>query len=249
MFHRKIDWLVLFMVVLKCSELQPATLQNNWIIWNIGQGQWITHVLNDECLHYDVGGELGTYKRIEKDLLKKCGSKMNAILITHWDMDHFLNLLPLVRQVPKVCWLSLPENTFNKKMVQQILDLSISPCLFRPVITIWRPQNFKTTNESSAVVQDSLFLIPGDSPLKSEKTWVFQYNAVDPVKILILGHHGSATSTGVELLQHFKNLKMAIASARYAKYHHPHRKTLLRLKKEKIPVIKTEDWGNIKIAD
>ena len=38
---------------------------------------------------------------------------------------------------------------------------------------------------------------------------------------------------------------MAIASARYAKYHHPDILTLKRLQAHHIPVLKTEDWGNL----
>jgi competence protein ComEC len=38
---------------------------------------------------------------------------------------------------------------------------------------------------------------------------------------------------------------MAIASARWKRYHHPHAEIEALLKQRHIPMIRTEDWGNI----
>jgi beta-lactamase superfamily II metal-dependent hydrolase len=40
---------------------------------------------------------------------------------------------------------------------------------------------------------------------------------------------------------------MAIASSRWARYHHPAPVVVARLKKHGIAVLKTEDWGSILI--
>jgi beta-lactamase superfamily II metal-dependent hydrolase len=40
-------------------------------------------------------------------------------------------------------------------------------------------------------------------------------------------------------------LKIAISSARKAKYGHPHIETIWLLKKRGVPLLRTEDWGTI----
>ncbi len=244
-----IDWLIFIFILFKGSPLAMAQHESVWIVWNVGQGQWVTHVLNDECHHYDVGGEVGSLQRIRLKILLICGKKMNGISLSHWDFDHYSNIPGLVRLVPHVCWLNVPQMKTAKKSALEVENLKVIPCIFRPIFEAWYPDQFLTTNDSSSVFRDGSYLIPGDSPLNKEKIWVRKMKKLRLVNTLILGHHGSRTSTGVELLSHLTNLKLAIASARYPKYHHPHIETLFRLKKFKVPVLKTEDWGNLILAD
>lgn len=86
-------------------------------------------------------------------------------------------------------------------------------------------------------------LLTGDSTKIQEKIWpkklFISYN------YLTLGHHGSRTSTSAELLNSLKNLKQAIVQARYKKYKPSHYSVVYRLKDYKVPLLKTEDWGNI----
>ncbi|WP_413584632.1 ComEC/Rec2 family competence protein [Bdellovibrio sp. HCB274] len=100
------------------------------------------------------------------------------------------------------------------------------------------------TNAASQVVAFKRFLFPGDSPIKAESLWQ-GLPWVTNARVLVLGHHGSRTSTSEELLDHLPVLKMAIASARWERYKHPHAEVIYRLKKRQIPLLKTEDWGNI----
>lgn len=109
------------------------------------------------------------------------------------------------------------------------------------------PRETQSSNDSSQIVYSKTFqtLIPGDSTKKQEKIWRFKTPST--AQGLILGHHGSRTSTSKELLQTLPNLKWAIASARYEKYRHPHKDVLKNLKAHRIPILKTEDWGHIRI--
>jgi competence protein ComEC len=61
---------------------------------------------------------------------------------------------------------------------------------------------------------------------------------------LILGHHGSQTSSSQAFLTQARP-GLAIASARRARYGHPHRKVVSRLRQKKIPTLTTEDWGSL----
>jgi competence protein ComEC len=131
-------------------------------------------------------------------------------------------------------------------MAQKVLQLNLPYCKNENLnVQSWVYTKPKNTNESSKVFIDQKILIPADSPVKQEKLWANEMTGLINVEIIILGHHGSRTSTSTELLLKLKNIKMAMVSARYAKYKHPHLQVLNNLMEFGIPVLKTEDWGNI----
>jgi len=235
-------------LLIKLSVAEAPLSVNHWVVWDIGQGQWVTHVLTDECIHYDVGGEIGRFKWVQKSLISQCSDKKNFILLSHWDYDHFMHIPQLIKAIRDVCWLQQPKlfGKMNKSMAQ-VLSLKIPFCTNSPSVEIssWAPLVAKTSNDSSRVSFDQGFLLPGDSTVREEKIWSTALLRVRDTKVLVLGHHGSRTSTSTLLLNHLPNIKMAVASARFKKYHHPHKDTVLRLAKNKTPILKTEDWGSI----
>ena len=242
--------LIVFKIAfLKCSIAATPVYFSSFVVWNVGQGQWLSFITPDRCLHFDIGGEFKTFNRIRAHFIKHCSQKQNELYLTHWDYDHILNLPQLVRHSSKVCWQIKPLIGLQKKMSQKILNLKILPCRTPNTLDdIWHPDHFKNTNDASIVFSHKHTLITGDSPQSQEKIWAAQMN-LQKIKVLILGHHGSKTSTSNELLSQLPNLKMAVASARYQKYKHPHFKNVERLKQNRIPLLKTEDWGNIWMLD
>lgn len=240
------ELILILLLVLKPTDLQKLNLADEWVAWNVGQGQWITHVYNDTCLHYDIGGEKQIARKIRHALQTYCFHRLNRIYLSHWDLDHYSMIPSFLKWTPKICWADHPKWNLEKKSVIQIQELNIPWCLDASTSKTWRPSAYVTTNESSLVVIDRKVLTPGDSPTNIEKQWIhFLKDDLVKTKVLILGHHGSRTSTSNLLLSKLKGLKYAIASARYAKYHHPHTQTMSRLQKNKVPVLKTEDWGHI----
>ena len=241
--------LVVFMLIFfKLQTLQAPGNINLWVVWDIGQGQWVTHILPATCIHYDIGGEPGTFSRVRASLIKFCGTKENRISLSHWDFDHYLNLPAVARTLPKVCWETLPRYEIYKKSAQKIIALKLPFCQ-TPVdlvqVTKWQPLTAHSTNDSSIVHLEQKVLLPGDSTIREEKVWSHDLKSIEQVKVLVLGHHGSGSSTGDVLLHHLPNLKFAVSSARYARYRHPNIFTRQRLQRSKIPLLRTEDWGSI----
>src|SRR5690606_4107917 len=114
-----VHYLVVFMIAfLKHSICGAPQFVDIWVAWNVGQGQWVTHILTDECRHYDIGGEFGSFAPLKSLLIQNCGLKMNVLHLSHWDYDHFLNVLPLARTFPHICWRSAPQQTPLKATVQ-----------------------------------------------------------------------------------------------------------------------------------
>jgi competence protein ComEC len=62
---------------------------------------------------------------------------------------------------------------------------------------------------------------------------------------LVLGHHGSRTSTSEALLTHLSGLKQALASSRMARFGHPHAEVRTACRKHGVALISTEAWGHV----
>lgn len=224
----------------RVGQLLPSPVL---VIWNVGQGQWVSAIENEHCLHFDAGGEQAEFK-----ILKKlCAQKQNYFYLSHWDFDHlgFLSLIP--RYLTDSCLQAKPRGQGSSAKTKILRRFADCP---RPLDSTHeiRTRNLTASSNASSRVQvySQQILIPGDSPITEENYWATS-SALNSIKILILGHHGSRTSTGPLLISHLPRLKLAIASSRYARYGHPHAETILRLQKNKTPVITTEDWGHIGI--
>lgn len=274
------DWLLKFsvcsflLITFSATPLANKSTFSYVVIWNVGQGQWVTAVENFKCRHFDVGGERFPWKKVSA----LCRDKQNEIYLSHWDWDH-IGALARWPKSWQSCIALRPQGLSSPgkmKMLSRFQD-----CATKTSLPVWRhsdfsimlsnddiektessktkrkrrkpaasqlltskPANKVGSNELSQVIRFGDFLFPGDSPVSAEKSWS-QMPWVSSARILVLGHHGSRTSTSEELLERIPDLKLAISSARYERYKHPHPEVLYRLKRHHIPILKTEDWGNI----
>ncbi|OFZ31203.1 MAG: hypothetical protein A2622_00985 [Bdellovibrionales bacterium RIFCSPHIGHO2_01_FULL_40_29] len=240
------NFLIGILILLNTSQIRNQEYLDFWIIWNVGQGQWISHILSDRCLHYDSGGEFFSFPPLKKRVIPLCRSRQNQLFLSHWDLDH-INFIPsLIKLLPRLCWQAQPPPLKMTQLITQVKNLKIPFCVDSyKTFQTWNSSLGKTANDRSWVYQDRQVLIPGDSTSPQEKLWSKQMTGLNQIQILILGHHGSQSSTNQALLSALPKLKLAIASAREARYRHPHAKVMKRLQKNKTPVLKTEDWGSI----
>ncbi len=213
-------------------------------IWNVGQGLWVTEITSKSCIHYDIGGE-----RLPKsDLLNSCQKKKNILALSHLDQDHIGFLSRYLNRARDFCILHWPDDSRIEKFKLRYPQLK--ECGFSSISASIRLRDtppHKNSNATSDVYFSKNFnmLFPGDLPKSEEKKLYNRW--LKKTKVLILGHHGSSTSTSRHLLKRMPNLKMAVASARSAKHGHPHKKTKALLRALRIPLLRTEDWGNIHI--
>ena len=221
--------------------------KNIWVAWNVGQGLWVTNITPLTCTHFDFGGEIGSFKNIRDALLSHCAYKENRLNLSHWHADHYMNFSYLLKAIPNLCWESQPLFKPINKSTEKIRMVELPTCesATRQQFQSWTPLNFKTANESSRIFLFQKVLLPGDSPKSQEKIWSRKINHINETKVLILGHHGSHSSTGPDLLRQLTQLKFSISSARNSRYGHPHRTTVKHLKQRLVPILRTEDWGHI----
>lgn len=234
--------LFIFLVCLFKMTLATAPRHDDYfIVRYVGQGLWTTRIQNDICEHYDFGGEVFQTPKLKKQFISQCFNKLNILHLSHADWDHFAFLALIVQNSKKVCWAVRPPEPLKNE------PRGIPYCQGSGQI-LFSDFNSTNRNDRSIVQQIHSILIPGDSSMKMEKIWSHHLKyAKTPIKYLLVGHHGSRTATGEDLLRELPTLKLAIASARFQKYRHPHVQTLKKLREHKVPLIKTEDWGDIRI--
>lgn len=214
-----------------------------FIIWNVGQGLWTTATHENQCFHFDAGGEKKYFEALFPVVKKLCSSQ-NLFSFSHWDLDH----ISFVGRIPtkiNSCLLNAPggetKSTFKKRWLAKLKPCAKSVSSIQEIMF---PKNTQTTNESSRIyIYDRKILLPGDSPIKSEKTWM--HSIPRSIQFLILGHHGSRSSTGVDLLSQIPTATMAVASSNSNRYGHPHIEVKKKLKKQGIALLETQIWGNI----
>jgi competence protein ComEC len=94
-------------------------------------------------------------------------------------------------------------------------------------------------------VGDTDVLITGDASGERERQLIAK-NSLPDLELLIVGHHGSATSTGDALLRALKP-EVAVISVGYNHYGHPTQETLDRLAACGAVIHRTDREGNIVI--
>ena len=211
----------------------------SFTIWNVGQGQWVTLSTAKECLHIDAGGERAPWRRVKK----LCKHKDNRVYLTHYDWDHIRFIRRLKRQLPGACLATKIHYPISVKKRKWLNRLRPCPTSASSPVELLFSGGEKGTNDRSRVFSVARhILVPGDSPTSQEKKWVKHLNK--NFDTLVLGHHGSRTSSSERLLK-AASIRQAIASARRKKYGHPHPVVIQRLKQHKIPLLSTEEWGHI----
>jgi len=88
-------------------------------------------------------------------------------------------------------------------------------------------------------------LITGDLPQKFERYLVHKYKNKLKSNILLVGHHGSNTSSSEEFLKAVDPEYIIISVGKDNPYHLPNKNALKRLQKLHIPILRTDKIGNI----
>lgn len=233
--------LIIFTCCLFPKILTSELPMTQWIVWNVGQGQWVTYVNKQKCWHFDFGGEFNPIKNVKK----YCSWRENILILSHPDQDHYNFIKSIISNLKQVClfgpsWINIP-----KKKVGALTISNCSNNIFEEINFFNVPfKHQKDDNKNSQIIQIRNWVIPGDSPISTEKKWLKEKPNIKKVSVLLLGHHGSKTSTSSDLLEKLPNLKQCISSSRQKKYGHPHREVLIRIHNH-CSIIKTENWNHI----
>ena len=182
---------------------------------------------------------------------------LDGIIVTHYDRDHAGALDELLTRIDTKC-LILPftqDNTEISQTLQQMLpdrtvfvseDMQLT--LDRGALTIFAPASYVSGNESSMGIllnsEKCAILITGDRNRETEALLMAHYD-LPQLDALVVGHHGSKTSTGEALLEKTTPEYAVISVGKDNPYGHPSREVLDRLHKFNCTVLRTDLYGTI----
>lgn len=194
--------------------------------------------------------------------LQRAGIKKIDIMVgTHPDADHIGGLDAVIDQFD-VGLFYMPKVQSNTKTFEDVLlaakKKGIQVNTAKAGVTLQWDQgttvnmvapigDYKDSNEMSAVIRvaygETSFLLTGDAETKSEADLVASSTMLK-ADVLLIGHHGSNSSTSDPFLERV-NPKYAVIQSGKNKYGHPTPEIIAKLANKNITVLRNDTVGNI----
>ena len=268
--------LLLFSVIF-CFQGHTKVAHPSWslALIDVGQGDSILlttpsgkHILVDsgDRSRRDSG------KDIIVPFLRHSGIlKLDALVITHPDLDHFGGASSIMRTFPvKELWINKCSRTEPKE--DWLNTLSTAADRGIPIRDInrgftWSERHFKiqavhpnpnssaglkcsNANQGSITLRASGLkhsaMLTGDLTVAGEKE-ILASDAAVQSEILKLGHHGSKTSSSTAFLTAVAPQLALISSGRKNKFRHPSKQVTDRLDSLRIPYLNTATSGTVTV--
>ena len=224
------------------------------MVLDVGQGQCILLQSEGRTWMVDCGGDDDEdVADIAADsLLSRGVTRLDGVILTHYDRDHAGALMNLLTRVPADVVLlpdmedtdGIREQVENPVLVSSDLSLAYGST----EMTIFAPMKGETGNESSLCVLFTAancdILITGDRNALGEAI-LLQKADLPKLEILIAGHHGSAYSTSEELLAATRPAIVAVSCGENNPYGHPADELLARLNQYGCAVYRTDLDGDL----
>lgn len=246
-------------VAIGLSWLEPRLEDYRVTVVDVGQGQCV--LLHSEGRTYmvDCGG---SYDKVAADkvvatLHSQGIFRLDGLILTHYDRDHVGAAQYLLTRVPADV-VYLPEGPDREKWVPSIEAAATGQLC--PVvddmelawadasITLFSFGAVETSNESSLCVlfqrENCDILITGDQSKLGEMALLSQH-AIPQLDALVVGHHGSHSSTGEYLLEATRPAVALISVGRENAYGHPDSEVLELLERFGCEVRRTDLEGTI----
>ncbi|MBI5077127.1 MBL fold metallo-hydrolase [Candidatus Falkowbacteria bacterium] len=213
----------------------------------------------------------------DKSVLAELGEAMpfwdktiEAMILTHPHSDHVTGLVEIlrrykVRQVylngvlndanAYAAWLAeIKKKQVPAKIVDNLFELQLGPEI---KLQFLYPQS-NIANQKSAELNDtsivtrlvygeSEFLFAGDAGEAEEKE-LLDSGVILSSDVLKVGHHGSNTASSEEFLAAVNPQIAVIESGAGNEFFHPHPRTLSRLERLGVKILRTDQLGTIKLS-
>ncbi len=230
---------------------------------DVGQGQCLMAEWEDMVLVIDCGGSEGegTGETAARELLNRGRHRVDALVLTHFDMDHAGGCVQLMDRL-EVRGLYLPDIDRSSPQRVRILEKAeeeqipvfwikedIRLTLPGGCADIFAPIGTKNKNDGLSLLLSSGdydILITGDLSVEEERQ-LLMTRVIPDVEVLVAGHHGAADSTGHRLLEYSKPEQLLISVGKNP-HGHPTPQVLERASALGISVRRTDREGTIRIT-
>ena len=251
-------WLEGLLRVAALRETDPVSMT----ALDVGQGACTVLRGGGATFVVDCGGEGGEAagETAARELRMGGETSIDGLILTHLDADHCNGAAQLMARV-QVRRLFLPEQDSDSReailtaaercgteivFVTEDLTLDFSGGslrLFAPVL----PGSRNCGLAALMSAGDYDMLIPGDMPAAAERV-LADTHSLPQVEVLVVGHHGAASSTAPELLQTVSPEIAVISVGADNSYGHPAQAVLDRLTEAGAAVYRTDQAGDITIT-
>ena len=241
-------------LALLASWAEPRMDAVRFTVLDVGQGQCL--LLQSEGRNYlvDCGGSSDAEAAdvAAETLLSQGISRIDALILTHYDRDHaggVSNLLSRVEAELLVLPAVHPEAEYPaNRILFAAEDLVLSSG--ETEIRIFASRIPGNDNENSLCIlfdtEKCDILITGDRDGFGERS-LLRHGDIPDVDILVAGHHGSKQATGAELLNAVHPEIVCISAGRNNPFGHPAPELLQRLETFGCRVYRTDLQGDILI--
>ena len=273
-YFKRISSLILLFILLLLLFIPKVNEEFELTMLDVGQGDGIVLQSGKFTMLMDGGSssekQVGKYRIIP--YLKYRGiSHVDIIAISHPDSDHISGLLELLENedsygisVGKVLLPERPEpeeeyRLLEKKICKTGTDIlkikagdtflcgNIKLCCYYP----YKDTVAESANDYSMVLRAECgnfsALLTGDLGEEGERKMIEGLGGLPQTDILKVGHHGSKTSTSMELLNRLKPRIALISAGKENRYGHPSREVTERLKTKGISTYVTIRSGAVSV--
>lgn len=269
---------LLFFTVIFSYEGLAKVNNPSWKLTTIDVGQGDSHLITTPSgrrLLIDAGdseilggkGKKDSGKDIIVPYLHHIGvSSLDALIITHPDLDHYGGSLSIIKTFPvKELWMTDCARIENKDSWQRVISEALKrgikirdvergilwkENLFELQILHPDPRTCFDANTQSITFRAKGLghsaVLTGDLTIAGEKE-ILSKNLFLKSDILKLGHHGSKTSSSRDFLQAVNPKLAIISSGRRNRFRHPSKKVVQRLDSLSLPYLNTAVVGTIDV--
>ena len=233
---------------------------------DVGQGECVCVLSGDRTLMFDCGsiGTLDNASETAADWLEGAGRKrVDTLILSHLHEDH-TNGVPLLLELMPVEEIVLsPDADADEGMLSEIqaaamrhgttvtyLTRDTQKSYGKIQLQMFAPPEDSSENERCIIslvsVGDYDMLFTGDS-LKNTEMDLIERHELPDMELLIVGHHGSKTSSDPAFLEAIRAEDAIISVGRNNSYGHPAWQTLMRLQMAGCNVYRTDRNGTVEV--
>ncbi|GFR36480.1 ComEC/Rec2 family competence protein [Thermobrachium celere] len=267
---KKVFYILLFALLILFSScgiigVESNTSTNDKLmvsILDVGQGDAILiRTKENKFILIDSGSN--SVKEILMNKLNENGVKdIDVLIATHPHEDHIGNMDDVIKNfnikeiyMPKVTtntktFINMMNEIKNKNLKIKTAKSGIKFNVGDVEVEFLAPNSsyYEDLNDYSAVVKlkygNNTFLFMGDAEKFSESE-ILKRGFDVKADVIKLGHHGSSSSSSEEFIRTVDPKFAVISVGKDNSYGHPHKETMLLMKKYGIKVLRTDEAGDV----
>ena len=241
------------------SYLEPKLDDFRVTVVDVGQGQAVLLQSGDETILVDCGGDTGqsAANTVAQQLLSQGITRLDSLILTHFDDDHAGGAAYLMDRIP-ADKLYLPDCSDDGNLKEELKDAFSDRIIWITQkdeqsgnwgkLTLFPGDATKGDNNGGLCIlfqaENCDILITGDWANTQEIALV-QSETLPQLELLVVGHHGSSSSTSFALLSETMPKLAVISVGEDNSYGHPSDDVLQRLEMFGCEVWRTDLDGTL----